>query len=37
VQSIVVTVQTSRAHPDPHTESVTSELSSTIFLPNPPG
>ncbi|MBI3301925.1 MAG: hypothetical protein HYZ72_07595 [Deltaproteobacteria bacterium] len=38
VRSIVATVRTSKAHPDPReTTLITSELSSTIFLPNPPG
>jgi hypothetical protein len=37
VQSIFVVVQTSKPHPNPQvTEPIISELSSTIFLPNPP-
>jgi hypothetical protein len=37
VHSIVVTVQTNRPHPHPRvTEPITSELSSLVFLPNPP-
>lgn len=36
VNTIVVTVRTSKRHPDPQaTEPLTSELSSTVFLPNP--
>jgi hypothetical protein len=36
VRSIVVTVRTSKRHPDPQiTEPLTSEHTSTIFLPNP--
>jgi prepilin-type N-terminal cleavage/methylation domain-containing protein len=38
VHSIVVTIRTSKAHPDPSvTDPIDSELSSTVFLPNPPG
>lgn len=38
VHSMVVTVRTSKAHPDPReTDLIASELSSTVFLPNPPG
>jgi hypothetical protein len=37
VQQIVVTVRTSKPHPDPSVSlAITSELSTTIFLPNPP-
>lgn len=37
VTSIVVTVRTRKPHPNPTvTTSLTSELRSTIFLPNPP-
>ena len=37
VHSIVVTVRTSQPHPDPRvTDPISSELSSTVFLPNPP-
>jgi len=36
VRSIVVTVRTSKRHPDPQvTEPLTSEHTSTVFLPNP--
>ena len=37
VHSIVVTVRTSQSHPDLRvTDPISSELSSTVFLPNPP-
>lgn len=37
VHSMVVTVRTSRPHPDPRVaDTISSELSSTIFFPNPP-
>ena len=36
VHTMVVTVQVSARHPDPQVETpLTSELSSTVFLPNP--
>lgn len=36
VRSIVVTVRTSKPHPDPHvTQPLTSDHTSTVFLPNP--
>jgi len=36
VHSIVVTVRTSKRHPDPRvTDTLTSEHTSTVFLPNP--
>lgn len=37
VQSIIVSVQTSRRHPNPRVaEPITAAFSSTVFLPNPP-
>jgi hypothetical protein len=37
VRAVVVTVRVSAPHPDPRmVDLVTSELSSTVFLPNPP-
>jgi hypothetical protein len=36
IHSIVVTVRTSKRHPDPRvTDPLTSEHTSTVFLPNP--
>jgi type II secretory pathway component PulJ len=37
VHTVMVTVQVSARHPDPRVDTpITSELSSTVFLPNPP-